>query len=93
MRLQKTIMALFLAAFIATPVFSADLNVPPKGWKALFNGKDVTGWYGWSTKNPETLWAMSDEEQAAYKKKASKISMNTGPSKMAFLSMMDMVCT
>ncbi len=48
-----------MAAFIAAPVAAEELNVPPKGWKALFNGKDVTGWYGWSTKNPELLWDMS----------------------------------
>ena len=72
MRLQKTILSLTLAAFIAAPAFAGELNVPPKGWKALFNGKDVDGWYGWSTKNPETLWSMTEEEQAAYKKESRK---------------------
>lgn len=49
---------------------AAELNVPPKGFKALFNGKNLSGWYGWSTKNPEDLWAMSADDQAAYKKKS-----------------------
>ena len=49
---------------------AAELNVPPKGFKALFNGKNLSGWYGWSTKNPEDLWSMSADDQAAYKKKS-----------------------
>ena len=72
MRLQKITLSLVLAVLVAAPAFAADLNVPPKGWQALFNGKDVDGWYGWSTKNPETLWSMSEEEQAAYKKESLK---------------------
>ena len=72
MRLQKTILSLTLTAFIAAPALAGELNVPPKGWKALFNGKDVDGWYGWSTKNPETLWSMTEDEQAAYKKESLK---------------------
>ena len=71
-RLQKTILSLTLTAFIAAPALAGELNVPPKGWKALFNGKDVDGWYGWSTKNPETLWSMTEDEQAAYKKESLK---------------------
>ncbi len=29
----------------------APLNQPPDGFTALFNGKDLTGWWGWSTKH------------------------------------------
>lgn len=48
----------------------AEQNQPPQGFKALFNGKDLTGWYGWGTQNPNDLWKMSPEEQAAYKRKS-----------------------
>src|SRR4051812_19582012 len=44
-------------------------NKPPKGFTALFDGKTLDGWYGWDTKDPRTLWKMSEEDRAAYKKK------------------------
>lgn len=37
------------------------LNEPPKGFKALFNGKDLTGWKG-LVGNPKSRAAMSAEE-------------------------------
>ncbi|MEZ6076782.1 MAG: hypothetical protein R3C56_14310 [Pirellulaceae bacterium] len=36
----------------------------------LFNGTDLSGWYGWSTRDPQELWAMSAEERAEYKRKS-----------------------
>src|SRR6478672_1189211 len=38
---------------LATAVLTASLTLaaepaPPKGFIALFNGKDVTGWHGWA---------------------------------------------
>ena len=43
---------------------------PPAGFTALFNGSDLSGWYGWTTRDPNELWAMSAEEQAKYKKQS-----------------------
>jgi len=43
---------------------------PPAGFTALFNGRDLSGWYGWTTRDPKELWAMSAEEQANYKKQS-----------------------
>ena len=43
---------------------------PPPGFTALFNGKDLSGWYGWGTQDPTDLWKMTPEEQATYKKKS-----------------------
>ncbi|MEZ5386954.1 MAG: DUF1080 domain-containing protein [Prosthecobacter sp.] len=40
----------------------------PEGFTALFNGQDLSGWYGWGTRDPAELWNMSPEEQAEYKK-------------------------
>lgn len=48
----------------------ASSNTPPEGFTALFNGKDLTGWYGWGTRDPADLTAMSPEEQADYKHKS-----------------------
>lgn len=41
-------------------------NVPPEGFRALFNGKDLTGWHGWAihSVSPAKLAAMSEEERA-----------------------------
>jgi hypothetical protein len=48
----------------------AQQNTPPAGFTALFNGKDLSGWYGWGTRDPQELWSMSAEEQAKYKKES-----------------------
>ena len=46
-------------------------NVPPKGFQALFNGKDLTGWKG-LVGNPKTRAKMSQEQLAAEQKKADQ---------------------
>jgi len=50
----------------------AKLNVPPKGFKALFNGKDLKGWQGLAGKggNPLSRMKMKPKELAAAQKKA-----------------------
>ncbi|GAB6166631.1 hypothetical protein JCM19992_26310 [Thermostilla marina] len=45
-------------------------NVPPPGFKALFNGKDLTGWKG-LVGNPVTRAKMSPEELAEAQKQAN----------------------
>jgi len=50
-------------------LFGADdnaLNNPPAGFTALFNGKDLTGWWWLSTEDPRKWSALSPEE---FKKK------------------------
>jgi len=50
-----------LAALVLTPLVglhSAD-PVPPEGFRAIFNGKDLTGWYGW---NPHTSAKLTGEK-------------------------------
>lgn len=48
----------------------AETNVPPPGFVPLFNGRDLSGWYGWGTRNPEELRKMTPEERAEYKRKS-----------------------
>ncbi len=48
----------------------AENNVPPAGFTPLFNGQDLSGWYGWGTQDPTDLWNMTPEEKAEYKKKS-----------------------
>jgi len=45
-------------------------QTPPAGFTALFNGTDLNGWYGWTTRDPNILWSMSSEEQAKFKKQS-----------------------
>lgn len=54
---------------IALAASAADKSAvvkPPKGFTALFNGKDLTGWWGASTEDPRKWMALSPEE---FKKK------------------------
>ena len=41
-------------------------NQPPKGYRALFNGKDLSGWRGMGHFDPYKLAAMSDEDRDAF---------------------------
>lgn len=55
------------AALLAGRSAAAD-PVPPKGFTALFNGKDLTGWHGWAihekgTAGPDALAKLSPEER------------------------------
>lgn len=62
---------LLAAAATALPgARAAENNTPPDGFTALFNGKDLSGWYGWGTQDPTDLWSKTPEEQAEYKKKS-----------------------
>lgn len=51
------------------------LNEPPSGFTTLFNGEDLTGWYGMKTTSPDKLAAMSPDERAAKKAADTKKAM------------------
>lgn len=53
-----------LCLSMCLPVNAAD-NVPPAGFKALFNGKDLTGWIGLEHFDPRQIKAMTAEQWAA----------------------------
>ncbi len=44
-----------------------ETNQPPAGFTALFNGQDLSGWYGMKSDDPEKIAALSPEAQAAKK--------------------------
>ncbi len=67
---MKHTLTLTLALAAASLAGAAENNTPPKGFTALFNGKDLSGWYGWGTQDPTDLTKMTPAEQAAYKKKS-----------------------
>ena len=51
-------------------VTAGELNQPPKGFKALFNGKNLDGWWGLKTEDP-AKWMALDKDALAKKKSAS----------------------
>ena len=58
------ILFLLLTALIAVNgAFAAGLNQPPGGFTALFNGNDLTGWWGFNA-DPRKYWALSEEDRA-----------------------------
>ncbi len=59
-----------MSGFLFATSLSAVEPAPPEGFQALFNGKDLTGWFGWGTKDPTELWKMTPEQLAEYKKKS-----------------------
>jgi hypothetical protein len=46
---------------------ASEQNVPPEGFAALFNGKDLDGWWGAKTEDPRDYLALPPEELAAKK--------------------------
>lgn len=44
-------------------------NVPPTGFRSLFNGENLSGWHGMGHFDPRKLWALRPEERAAKRKK------------------------
>ena len=65
----KFYLAVLLSLGLAGVSQGAD-NDPPSGFVALFNGKDLSGWWGYDTKDPRKFQAMSAEEQQAVKEKS-----------------------
>ncbi len=73
------IMALLVAVAAGCAATNAQsqpkLNQPPKGFVALFNGKDLTGWKG-LVGDPRSRAKMSDEELAQAQAKADEVMRN-----------------
>jgi hypothetical protein len=60
---------LLLLNFQHATSFAQDNNKPPKGFSALFNGKDFDDWTGARTEDPRKITALSSDERAAHEKK------------------------
>jgi len=54
---------------LANSVFAAD-NVPPQGFTALFNAKDLNGWHGVSTEDPSKIQALSADDRKSKREKS-----------------------
>jgi hypothetical protein len=59
---------LCLIALLMTAHAAPDAAKPPKGFKALLNGKDLSGWHGMPHFDPRKLAAMTKEEKEKQKK-------------------------
>src|SRR5689334_19544523 len=58
-----------LACTILPSTGSSEVK-PPEGFTSLYNGKDLSGWYGWGTRDPREFQAQTPEAQAEYKKQS-----------------------
>jgi hypothetical protein len=65
---------LTLCLFLGLSTFTLAAK-PPKGFKAIFNGKDLSGWWGLKTEDPAKWMALSPEE-LKNKKQASIEDIN-----------------
>ncbi len=59
--LSSIAFALLVSFSITAGLSAAELNQPPEGFKALFNGKDLTGWKG-LVGDPKSRAKMSPED-------------------------------
>jgi len=60
--------SLLFSALLVAPfptIQAQENNVPPAGFTALFNGKDLTGWVGGTTFDPRKLAAMPEADRNA----------------------------
>ena len=67
---MKTLRLIPVFLITAATLSAAALNQPPKGFTALFNGKNLSGWWGLKTEDP-AKWMALDKEALAKKKAAS----------------------
>jgi hypothetical protein len=65
------LIVLVCLGFLTMSVEAKQLNKPPKGFVALFNGKDLTGWKG-LVGSPKSRREMSKEELAKAQAKADE---------------------
>ncbi len=59
--LSRNISSVLFLVILSTNAYGA-MNEPPAGFKALFNGKDLTGWWGASTEDPRKWMALPPDE-------------------------------
>jgi len=67
-----SLVALASAAILLTLVprlTAAEEPTPPPGFRAIFNGNDLSGWHGMGHFDPRKLDAMSAEDRAAKRAK------------------------
>ena len=70
MRSASLLLALSLSvAVLGVPPAASREPRMPAGFRALFNGKDLTGWFGRPHEDPRVAWALSPVAQALERSK------------------------
>ncbi len=74
MKMKQFLGLLWSLAFVVVPLANAssDEPTPPKGFRTLFNGSDLTGWYGWNPHASEKL--TGDKKEANLKQQREDFS-------------------
>ena len=73
-RLPQNLFACLATLCLVLPAGAQDNNQPPEGFEAVFNGEDLAGWTGGTTRNPAEFEAMSPEDlQAFHERMAQQI--------------------
>jgi hypothetical protein len=62
--LTRVSLGISLAATLVPCITSIAASEPPPGFVALFNGKDLSGWFGLEHFDPRQLWAMTPEQRS-----------------------------
>jgi len=70
MTLSRLLVPLLLAALAASALAAEPLNQPPEGFKALFNGQNLDGWWGLATTHYKKYRDLSPDEFAAMQEKS-----------------------
>jgi hypothetical protein len=68
MNVARSLSTLIVLAGVQLGISAAEVN-PPPGFKAIFNGRDLTGWYGLNA-DPRKIFAMSEEERAKFRQQS-----------------------
>lgn len=68
--MKKNTMLVCAALLCAPCVWASSDDGVPKGFKALFNGKDLSGWWGLGTEPYKTYISLSEADLAARKQKS-----------------------
>lgn len=58
-----------MALALSTGAHAEELNKAPEGFTALFNGRNLDGWWGHATENPQKLLDMSAEDLEAHRER------------------------
>ena len=64
--MKKKLSSLVVLLVLPMGMLLAADPMPPKGFRSIFNGKDLAGWYGW---NPHSSTKLKDEKLEANLKK------------------------
>ncbi len=67
--MRHMVLAVYLFITFAAFANAQDNNQPPEGFTSLYNGQDLSGWFGLGHFSPVKLSKMTDEERTALREK------------------------